>query len=287
MTHPFIIAEVSSNHSQNLERCYQFIDVAAQIGCDAVKFQLFKIDQLFAPEILSKSAQHRDRKQWELPLDFLPKLSKRCKERGIKFGCTPFYIDAVEELAPYVDFYKISSYEMIWTELLDACCKTNIPLIMSTGMATEQEIRQAVETVAHRVPLTLLHCVSSYPTPIEQCNLAAISTLREKFQCMTGWSDHSVQEAAILSAALKHNASAIEFHLDLDQHGEEYAAGHCWLPEQIQPVITRLKQASQAEGNGTISVAKGELADRDWRADPTDGLRPLKSIRATFQGDSA
>ena len=75
------IAEVSSNHSRDIDRSMEFVDVAAKIGCDAVKFQLFKIDKLFAPEILKKSKQHRDRKQWELPIEFLPLLAKRCKEK--------------------------------------------------------------------------------------------------------------------------------------------------------------------------------------------------------------
>jgi N-acetylneuraminate synthase len=108
------IAEVSSNHSRNIDRTIEFIDSASKIGCDAVKFQLFKIDKLFAPEILRNSKHHRERKQWELPLKFLPVLSKRCKEKKIQFGCTPFYIDAVKELEPYVDFYKVASYELLW-----------------------------------------------------------------------------------------------------------------------------------------------------------------------------
>ena len=78
------IAEVSSNHSRDIARCLAFVDVAADVGCDSVKFQLFKVDQLFAPEIVRKSAKISDRKQWELPLEFLPVLAERCRERGIQ-----------------------------------------------------------------------------------------------------------------------------------------------------------------------------------------------------------
>ena len=105
---PLFVAEVSSNHNRDLQRCFTFIDTAAAIGCDAVKFQLFKIEELFAPEILSKSAEHRKRKEWELPVDFLPYISARCREKNIQFSCTPFYLDAVAELLPYIDFYKIA-----------------------------------------------------------------------------------------------------------------------------------------------------------------------------------
>ena len=134
------IAEVSSNHSQNINRAIEFINIASEIGCDAVKFQLFKIDKLFAPEILAKSKEHRNRKQWELPIDFLPILSKKCKEKKILFSCTPFYLEAVKELEPYVDFYKIASYELIWDDLLIACAQKKKPVIISTGMATLNEI---------------------------------------------------------------------------------------------------------------------------------------------------
>ena len=98
------IAEVSSNHHQDIKRSFKFSDAADSAGCKAVKFQLFKIEKLFAPEILKKSVKHRERKKWELPIDFIPKLSERCKKHKIEFSCTPFYFDEVSELQPYVDF---------------------------------------------------------------------------------------------------------------------------------------------------------------------------------------
>lgn len=172
------IAEVSSNHHRDLARCFDFIDTAARIGCDAVKFQLFKIDQLFAPEILTKSATHRKRKDWELPLDFLPELAQHGHERGIQFSCTPFYLDAVDELKPFVD------------------------------------------------------------------------TLRTACGCPVGWSDHSVSPAVVHRAVQHWGAVAVEFHLDLDGQGEEFAAGHCWLPAQMQSVIETLQIGQTADGNG-------------------------------------
>ena len=178
----YFIAEVSSNHHRDLARCFEFIDTAARIGCDAVKFQLFKIDQLFAPEILAKSETHRKRVDWELPLAFLPELAERSHEQGLKFSCTPFYLDAVADLEPHVDFYKIASYELLWDDLIRACARTGKPLILSTGMATLPEVQRAVGTAhdAGCVNLTLLHCVSGYPTPPYECNLAAIQTLEEE-----------------------------------------------------------------------------------------------------------
>ena len=112
------IAEVSSNHNRDLERCFKFIDTAAKIGCNSVKFQLFKIDKLFAPEILEKSERHRKRADWELPIEFLPELANRSHKQGLEFSCTPFYLEAVKELEPFVDYYKIASYDLLWDELI-------------------------------------------------------------------------------------------------------------------------------------------------------------------------
>lgn len=284
MTRPVFIAEVSSNHHCDLDRCIRFIDMASSVGCDAVKFQLFRIEELFAPEILEKSQTHRDRKKWELPLDLLPSLAKRCREKSIQFSCTPFYLDAVKQLLPYVDFYKIASYELLWTDLLTACAQTNKPVVLSTGMATMAEIEGAVTTLRSSGcrDLTLLHCVSGYPAPPDQCNLAAIRTLENTFQCKTGWSDHSVSPAVIHRAVHRWGAGMVEFHIDLDGAGEEYAAGHCWLPDQISKVIREVTTGLATDGSGDKHPAPAELPDREWRADPIDGLRPLKSIRETW-----
>jgi N-acetylneuraminate synthase len=280
------ISEVSSNHDQNLERSFRFIESSAKAGCDAVKFQLFKIDKLFAPEILEKSEKHRKRKDWELPLKFLPLLAKKCKDENIQFSCTPFYIDAVKELEPFVDFYKIASYELLWDDLLIECAKTNKPIILSTGMATLDEIKHAVQVLKSNncISLTLLHCTSSYPTPYNEANLSAIETIRKETGCEVGWSDHTVEPAVINRAINKWGANVIEFHLDLDGKGEEFSSGHCWLPEQISEVIKQVKIGFNSDGNGIKEPVPSELPDRVWRADPSDGLRPFIEVRKNWKG---
>lgn len=278
------IAEVSSNHNQDLSRCLAFIDASAGIGCSAVKFQLFKIEELFAPEVLAKDQELHDRKAWELPVEFLPELAGRCRERGIQFACTPFYLQAVEELYPYVDFYKIASYELLWHDLLRACAQTGKPVMLSTGMATLDEISGAVDVLRNAgcCDLTLLHCVSGYPSPPEDCNLAAIETLRQHFGYPIGWSDHTVNPGVIYRAIHRWGAVAIEFHLDLEGDGAEYETGHCWLPERIRPVVELINTGLTADGNGRKVPSLSELSDREWRADPSDGLRPLLHIREHF-----
>jgi N-acetylneuraminate synthase len=279
------VAEVSSNHQRDLNRSFKFIDAAAEVGSKAVKFQLFKVDKLFAPEILKISEEHRNRKLWELPINFIPKLADRCKENNIDFSCTPFYLDAVKELEEYVDFYKIASYELLWDELLEACARTGKPVILSTGMSTITEIEHAIKVLKESgcASPTLLHCNSAYPTPVSDSNLAAIKTIRENTNCAVGWSDHTADPAVIYRAIHKWDASVIEFHLDIDGEGEEFASGHCWLPDQIRQVIENVNKGFTADGNGVKKPSISELPDREWRADPTDGLRPLKEIRATWK----
>ncbi len=282
------IAEVSSNHARDLQRCFRFIDAAAAIGCGAVKFQLFRIAEMFAPQILSRSATHRRREQWQLPTEFLPELAHHCAGKGVQFICTPFYLDAVDELAPFVDGYKIASYELCWHELLAACAETGKPVILSTGMATLAECLAAVAVLREHgcEEITLLHCLSAYPAPVEQANLAAIETLRRHCRCPVGWSDHTVEAGVIQRAVHRWGAEVVEFHLDLDGEGAEYSAGHCWLPAPMAALIRDIRLALGADGSGVKQPAACELEEVAWRADPEDGLRPLRSIRAAFRGDS-
>jgi len=288
-TAPLFIAEASSNHARDLSRALAFVDAAADAGCGAVKFQLFRIDRMFAPEILSQSPKHRARREWELPVAHLAPLAERCRARGIRFSCTPFHMEAVAELEPHVSFYKIASYELLVTPLLEACARTGKPIVLSTGMATLDEIKTAVATLRHAgaVDVTLLHCVSAYPAPASEANLSAIQSIRAATGCPTGWSDHTRRPAVIERAVHRWAASAVEFHLDLDGKGAEYAAGHCWLPEEIAPVIARIRESLVADGQGFKGPQPSELSDREWRADPSDGMRPLLPVRAHWKPEAA
>jgi N-acetylneuraminate synthase len=286
---PVFIAEASSNHGRDLARALAFVDAAADAGCDAVKFQLFKIDRMFAPEILAQSPKHRKRAEWELPLAHLKPLAEHCSARKIQFSCTPFYLEAVAELAPYVDFYKVASYELLVDDLLRACAATGKPIVLSTGMSTMEEITAAAATLkeAGARDITLLHCVSAYPTPAAEANLAAIAAIRAATGLPVGWSDHTRRPAVIERAVHHWGATAVEFHLDLDGEGAEYAAGHCWLPEEIAPVIARIRESLVADGAGFKGPQPSELSDREWRADPSDGMRPLLHIRQSYKGEAA
>lgn len=277
----YFIAEVSSNHAQDLERCIDFVKASADAGCDAVKFQLFEVEKLFSPEVLEANPDVLERKKWEMPRSFFPQIQQACKEYNIDFGCTPFDLNAVDFLNDYVDFYKIASYELLWDQLILSCANTNKNLIISTGMASIEEVVHANDILknAGSINHAFLHCVSAYPTPPKETNLSAIKHMRDKLNCKIGWSDHTVNPAVLYRAINKWGAEIIEFHIDLEGEGAEFSSGHCWLPDQIQEVISNIREGFECDGSGKKIPQPSEINDRAWRADPQDGLRPLKTTR--------
>lgn len=277
------VAEVSSNHNQDLNRSLEFVNVAAECGFDAIKFQLFEVEKLFSPEARVANPQLAKRKGWELPPSFISPLASRAHELGMEFSCTPFHLEAVVLLEPFVDFYKIASYELLWPELALACAKSGKPLVISTGMADLSEVELAVTAICKNFPdvnLTILHAVSSYPAPYDECNLAAIETLRQQFGFPVGWSDHTVSDGVINAAVFGQHASMIEMHIDLDGKGFEFESQHCWLPEKAKQLISNIREGEKSIGDGIKKPVPAEIPDRIWRADPSDGLRPFMSKRA-------
>ena len=270
------IAEVGSNHNQNINRIYKFIEIAKKSGCWGIKFQLFKHDKLYSSEF--KETQELLKKR-ELPEQFIPLISKKCKELKIKFGCTPFDLEAVEKLKNYVDFFKIGSYEILYLPLIKACASTQKPIIISTGMADISEIVEAVLLCAQQnnKNISLLHCVSKYPTYAWECNLDRIKILQEFFpNFIIGWSDHTTKHAIIMKAQ-SFGAKIIEFHLDLDGVGEESLKNkytHCWFPLQMHEMIKN-SIIWEAEGN----FIKINEQEKKQRMDAFDGMRPCKEIR--------
>lgn len=275
------VAEASSNHHRDFARSLSLIDAASDAGFDAVKFQLFAVADLFAPAILAGSIEHSSRAAWELPVEFIPELSSYAREIGLEFSCTPFSLAGVARLASHVDFLKVASYELIWDDLLVECAQTGHPIVLSTGMATMGEVEHAVGVVndAGCQDLTILHCVSAYPTPTAEANISAIATLREHTGLPVGWSDHTNDPAVIQRAVHRWGASFVEMHLDIDGQGAEFAPGHCWLPDTAEAVITDIRRGIEADGHGRKEPAPSEVADRVWRADPSDGLRPMLAER--------
>ncbi|MFI5009048.1 MAG: N-acetylneuraminate synthase family protein [Solirubrobacterales bacterium] len=291
------IAELGSNHNRDLDRALTLLEQAARAGARAAKLQVFRVEDLFAPEVLAAREDLRARRAWELPIELVEPIAERCRAVGMELGATPFGLWAIDALLPHVDFFKIASYELLWHELIRRTAATGLPLVMSTGLASIAEIDAAVAAAraAGCEDLRLLHCVSGYPTPPEQCNLAAIGALRERCGCPVGWSDHSARAEVIERAVRRWGASDVELHVDLDGEGLEGGA-HNWTPAALGELIARLAEPNRngpldtdedgppnADGDGIKRPMPIEQPDVAWRADPSDGLRPLLATRAVLQ----
>ena len=267
------VAEIGSNHAGQLDRALALIHAAHEVGCDAVKFQLGRHDKLWAPEV-RKSKEHLI--PYELPLEWLPEIRKVCDELGLKFGCTPLYLEAVKELEPWVDFLKIASGEAEWIELVEACERTQKPIVYSMGLTD----RPALALLTNA---TILHCVCEYPTKTEHADLERIGELKTQHSAFwkIGLSDHSVNPRVIERAVLHWKAEMVEFHLDYTPTFEKVSgekvrtipgpeSGHSWQPHEIEPVIEMCKVDD--------GVWPGWEGERKWMRGE-DGLRPTEEAR--------
>ena len=228
---PYIIAEMSANHNGDLSAAFSIIDAAKVAGADAVKIQTYTPDTITlnaqTDDFLIKGGLWDGRTLYDLyqeahtPWDWHKPLFAHAKKVGITIFSSPFdqtAIDLLEDLnAPA---YKIASFEAIDLPLIRYAASTGKPMIISTGMADEEEISEAIEAAQSSgcTDLAILHCVSGYPAPAEDYNLATISDMIEKFDLVTGLSDHTLDNTtAIASVAL--GASIIEKHFTLDRDG--------------------------------------------------------------------
>lgn len=272
------VAEIGANHNGDYGRACALVDTAAAIGCAAVKPQYWRIDRLYAPEAIARMTDAAGRRALELPLDWLAPLAARARGNGMEFGCSVFDVDGLCEIlqaVPDIDFLKVSSYSILDKRLLHAVALAGRPVVLSTGLATDLgEVSDAVEAVG-QIPL-LLHCVSQYPVRPSDCALQRIAQLRW-VGVRSGWSDHSVSPAVIYAAVLRWQADMVECHLDLDGEGKE-GADHCWLPDDLESVIATVALAEEtADFDAEPTANNPEVG---WRADPSDGLRPLLALRA-------
>jgi len=278
----FVIAEAGVNHNGSDELALQLVETAARCGADAVKFQTFSADKLVRPgaekAAYQKSAtgdgdQHSMLKQLEMSPELHRRLVARCAELGIEFMSTPFDEEAADFLlALGMKRIKVPSGEITNHPFLRFLAAKNVPLIVSTGMATLEEVEEAVAVIsAERTRLALtqplaemlsiLHCTSNYPAAAADVNLRAMQTLAQACAVPAGYSDHTLG-VAVSTAAVALGAVIIEKHFTLDKTlpGPDHQAS--LSPEELRQMIEQIRSVEQALGSAVKAPTPSELPVR-------------------------
>lgn len=212
----YIIFEVASTHENDWETAKNYVAQAADAGADALKFQLFSVDKLLAPLMPAFVENAKYFKKAEMPREWFPKLKELCDERGIDLLCTPFDNDSASFLDSVgVPAIKIASGDLTHHQLLSHVAKFGRSVILSTGMATMEEIHQAMETLRANgsSDITLLQCVSVYPTSFEDANVSAMLSLKKEFGVSVGYSDNGSKGLLVPLLAVALGAEIIEKHV--------------------------------------------------------------------------
>lgn len=298
INHPvYVIAEAGSNFDGKLSQAKQLIEIAAEAGADAVKFQLFKADVLY-PDITQPV--HSRVRDCELPRTWLVELKKYAETCNIDFLATPFDSEAIDLLEQIgVKAYKWGSSETVNHQLLIKVARTGKPVILSTGMCTLADISEALEILdANGCPaVTILHCVAVYPTEYKHANLQVINTLRNAFGRPVGFSDHSLGIALPLAATAL-GVKVIEKHFTLDRSLKGPDHSYALEPFELKEMISQIRNVTASMGfpEKTMHADEKEWGRRDGiyasrplkkghRISPSDLLikRPATSIPSRYQ----
>jgi sialic acid synthase SpsE len=271
--HPcYVIAEAGSNHNRDLGTALRLIEVAAEAGADAVKFQTYTAEGLYSratPDMsyLKEQGLVGEResvwdliKRVEMPWEWHGDLARHAAQAGITFLSTPFdetAVDALEEVG--VPAYKIASYEVTHLPLIERAARTGKPLLISTGMASLGDIERALDTAASAGgrDITVMHCAVNYPPRFEDLNLRAIATLRDAFRIPIGWSDHTMGHTAdVVAVAL--GACAVEKHFTLsrDQPGPDHP--FALEPAELAAMVSAIREAEASLGSTVKRLTDAE-----------------------------
>lgn len=276
---PFIIAEMSGNHNQSLERALKIVEAAAEAGVDAIKLQTYTADTMTLDIdereffIADKDSLWKGESLYHLyekaytPWEWHKPIFDRCKGLGIVGFSTPFDATAVDFLEKLsVPCYKIASFENIDLPLIKRVAQTGKPMIVSTGMASVAELDELVRTARENScqDLTLLKCTSSYPSTPEGTNLLTIPHMQQLFDCKVGLSDHTLGiGAAVASVAL--GASVIEKHFTLARADGGVDAAFSMEPAEMAQLVRECESAALAMGEVSYELQEQEKKSVQFR----------------------
>lgn len=274
---PYIIAELSANHNGDINRAFQIMEEAKKAGASAIKLQTYTHDTITmncdSDDFQIKGGLWDGQTLYELykgahmPWEWHKPLFEKAKSLGITIFSSPFdftAVDLLEDLA--APAYKIASFELVDLPLIARVAQTGKPVIMSTGMANELEIQEAVDTARANgcEELLVLHCVSGYPAPAEQYNLRTIADISQQFNVLTGLSDHTIDNAtAIASVAL--GACLIEKHVTMDRDGGGADDSFSLEPAELAQLCKDTKTAWLALGKVNYERTEAEKGNVKFR----------------------
>jgi N-acetylneuraminate synthase len=276
---PFIIAEMSGNHNQSLERALEIVEAAARCGVDAMKIQTYTADtmtldlrerEFFVSDpgnLWTGRSLYELYQEAHTPWEWHKPIMERCQELGIIFFSTPFDATSVDFLESLqVPCYKIASFENIDLPLLRKVARTGKPMIISTGMATVAELDEAVRAAreAGCREIVLLKCTSSYPATPESSNLRTIPHLHELFNVGVGLSDHTMGVGAAVTAVAL-GATVIEKHFTLNRADGGVDSVFSLEPDEMQSLVVETKRAWQALGCVSYGPTETEKKSLQYR----------------------
>ena len=274
----YIVAEMSANHGRNFDQAVRLLRAAKAAGADAVKVQTYTADTLTIScdndcFRIAGGTPWDGRTLYELyqeaymPWEWQPKLNAVAAEVGLDFFSTPFDVTAVSFLEGLgVPAYKIASFELVDLPLIRQVARTGKPIILSTGMATPDEIQEAVETVreAGGRQVALLKCTSAYPAQPEEMNLRTISDMAERFRVPVGLSDHTLG-IAVPVAAVALGACIVEKHFTLSRELPGPDSAFSLEPDEFRAMVEAVRTAERAVGSVGYGVSPGEDKSRTFR----------------------
>lgn len=274
---PYIVAEMSGNHNGDIGRALALIDAAKAAGADAVKLQTYTADTITidhdGPEFRVQGGLWDGRRLYELyqeahtPWDWHPRLFDHARSIGIHIFSSPFDPTAVELLRKLdAPAFKIASFELIDLPLIELCARTGKPLILSTGLASPQEITEAVEAArrAGDGGVIVLHCTSAYPAPASDMNLRTLQHLAQQHGVVAGLSDHTMGVAASV-AAVALGACFIEKHFTLSRADGGVDSDFSLEPHELERLVKESREAWEALGVVRYDEVPSEAASRDHR----------------------
>ncbi len=287
---PYVIAELSGNHNGDIARAVRLIDAAKAAGADAVKLQTYTADTITldhdGPQFRIQGGPWHGRRLYDLyqeahtPWDWHPALFEHARSIGITCFSSPFDPSAIEMLERLdAPAYKIASFEIIDIPLIEHAARTGKPLIISTGMASRQEAKDAITAAraGGHGGVALLHCVSGYPTPASDANLRRMQALADAFDCPVGLSDHSMGvEVAVAAVAL--GATIVEKHMTLARADGGPDAEFSLEPHEFAALVRGTRNAFAALGTAEYDRAESERGNATFR-------RSLYAVRDIAAGE--